>query len=145
MDFFYVLDEKVDLLVADDDPIQREFALVYLSTPTTNITLVEDGFAVLRSLAEKPADVLLLDVDMPNLNGYETLERLRADPKCADLPVIVITGREDTESIDKAFALGATSFVTKPVNWRLLAYQIKFVLRQSRQSREPIISSATAA
>ena len=139
MDFFYVLDEKVDLLVADDDPIQREFALVYLAGPRTNIAVAEDGLVALRTLAKSSFDVLLLDLDMPNLNGYETLERLRANPETADLSVIVITGREDTESIDRAFALGATSFVTKPVNWRLLAYQIKFVLRAARQtSRRPV-------
>ena len=130
--FFYVLTERTDVLVADDDPIQREFASVYLSSPAAEVVTVEDGAAALAAIRDHKFDILLLDIDMPRLSGFEVLEALRADPATRDLPVIVITGREDIESIDRAYALGATSFVNKPVNWRLLAYQVKYVLRTTR-------------
>jgi DNA-binding response OmpR family regulator len=133
--FFYVLNESVRILMADDDPIMREFAGVYLSTPSAEVVTVEDGRAALNELASGTYDLLLLDIDMPVMNGFETLEAVRRDPRDSDLPVIVITGREDVESIDRAFALGATSFVVKPVNWRLLAYQIKYVLRAAMAGR----------
>jgi CheY-like chemotaxis protein len=133
--FFYVLDESLSILMADDDPIMREFASVYLSSPSAEIHTVPDGLAALSRLSEAMFDVLLLDLDMPVLSGFDTLERIRADSATRDLPVIVISGREDIESIDRAYKLGATSFVTKPVNWRLLAYQIKYVLRAAKHER----------
>jgi len=133
--FFYVLDDELKLLVADDDPIMREFASVHLSTPSAEVAIAEDGAAAIRKLGEERFDILLLDLDMPVKSGFDVLEIIRADPALAELPVIVITGREDIASIDRAYALGATSFVVKPVNWRLLAYQVKYVLRSAARGR----------
>ena len=133
--FFYVLDETARILFVDDDPILREFAQVNLASPKASVDVASDGAEALRALAESDYDVVLLDLEMPVLNGFDTLERLRADPGTRDLAVIVQTGREDVEAIDKAFRLGATSFVTKPLNWRLLTYQILYVLRASRAER----------
>ena len=129
MGFFYVLEDDLRILLADDDPIMREFASVYLSTPTAEVTTVENGKLAVAALDGAGFDIVLLDIDMPEMNGFEVLRAIRGNPSHAHLPVIVITGREDTESIDRAFALGASSFVVKPVNWRLLAYQVKYVLR----------------
>jgi len=133
--FFYVLDETARILFVDDDPILREFAQVNLASPEAGVDLAADGAEALRCLAVADYDVVLLDLEMPVLDGFETLARLRADPRTQHLPVIVQTGREDVEAIDRAFRLGATSFVTKPLNWRLLTYQILYVLRSSRAER----------
>lgn len=141
--FFYVLDETARILFVDDDPILREFAQVNLASPKAAVDLAADGAEALRRLAECQYDVVLLDLEMPVLNGFDTLASLRADPRTRDLAVIVQTGREDVEAIDKAFRLGATSFVTKPLNWRLLTYQILYVLRASRAERH--LQSAVAA
>jgi CheY-like chemotaxis protein len=117
------------ILFADDDPILREFAAVHLSTESQEVRLAGDGEEALAMLAASPADILLLDIEMPRLDGFGVLERLRADPALAHLPVMVITGREDVKAIDHAFHLGATAFLTKPINWRLLSYQILYVYR----------------
>ena len=69
---------------------------------------------------------------MPRMDGFELLGRLREDPRTGHLPVVVETGREDVSAIDRAFRMGATSFVSKPLNWRLLTYQLRFVLRAAR-------------
>lgn len=119
-------------LVADDDPILREFACVHLATPTVDVEAAEDGEEAHARLQSGSYDLLLLDLDMPRLDGFGLLERLRADPRWRDLPVVVITGREDIAAIDRAFALGATSFVVKPLNWRLLSHQLLYVMRASR-------------
>ena len=74
----------------------------------------------------------LIDVDMPGMNGIEMVRQIRADRRFDDLPVMVITGREDIVSIDQAYAAGATSFMCKPVNWRLLGHQIRFMVRAHR-------------
>lgn len=132
MSHFYVLQEDLRLLVVDDDPIQREFAKVYLAAPTVEVELAENGAAGLALLRSASFDIALIDIDMPVMNGFELLAAIRADTALAHLPVIMITGREDVESIDRAYELGASSFVTKAVNWRLLSYQIRFVLRATR-------------
>lgn len=136
--FFYVLDEPTRILFVDDDPILREFAQVNLETPTTSIDVAADGLEALNSLAAGNHDLVLLDLldlEMPVMDGFSVLARLRADAATKDLPVIVQTGREDVEAIDRAFRLGATAFVTKPLNWRLLSYQIRYVLRASGAER----------
>ena len=127
--FTYVLDEPMRILVTDDDPIQREFATVYLSTPYATIETADCGEAGLARLMKEPFDIALIDIDMPGIGGFETIRRIRETEALHDLPVIVVTGREDIDSIDRAYRLGATSFVVKPVNWRLLSYQIRYVIR----------------
>lgn len=130
--FQYVLSQGARILFVDDDPILREFAQVNLSSPGVVVDLASNGAEALDRLGCGDYDILLLDLEMPVLNGFDTLARLRNDPQCEHLAVIVQTGREDLEAIDRAFRLGATSFVTKPLNWRLLSYQIRFTIRASR-------------
>ena len=143
--YFHVLTENTAILAVDDDPIMREFASVYLSSPTASVQTAPDGRAALACLAGSAFDIVLLDIDMPGLSGFEVLEALRKKPEMADLPVIVVTGREDMASIDRAYDLGATSFVSKPVNWRLLAYQVRYVLRASRAARIALLREKSAA
>jgi CheY-like chemotaxis protein len=128
-DFFYVLQDKVRLLLVDDDPILCEFATVHLSSDTAVVETAPTGPEALEALRAEPFDLLLLDLEMPGMDGFEVLERVRLDPATAALPVIVVTGREDVRAIDRAYEAGATSFVVKPINWRQLAYQIRYVHR----------------
>ena len=96
-------------------------------------------------LADWPADILLLDLEMPRMDGFEVLSRLRAEAgRLRNLPVIVVTGREDIDAIDRAFAAGATSFVSKPLNWRLLSYQIRYVRRayEAEQAARAAVQAA---
>lgn len=129
----YVLSDALRILVIDDDPILREFACVYLSTPTTTIETAENGEAGLRRLRDGSFDFVLCDISMPGLSGFDVIREIRSDSAIERLPIIVITSNEDVASIDKAYDEGATSFVTKPINWRLLSYQIRFAYRASVQ------------
>jgi CheY-like chemotaxis protein len=130
--FFYVLDDEARLLFVDDDPILREFAQVNLASAAADVDVAADGIEALEALADRRYDLLLVDLDMPRMDGFELLAHLRADPATAHLPVVVETGREDVDAIDRAFRAGATAFVTKPLNWRLLSYQLRFTLRAAR-------------
>jgi DNA-binding response OmpR family regulator len=134
--FSYVLDEATSILAVDDDAIQREFCSVYLSTPSTEITTAASAEAGLALLADRTFDMALVDVDMPGMNGIEMVRRLRADQRFDDMPIMVITGREDMMSIDQAYEAGATAFMCKPVNWRLLSHQIKFLMRAHAALRQ---------
>ncbi len=131
-EFFYVLDDPARILFVDDDPILREFARVNLASTAVDIDVAEDGVAALACLEAQTYDLLLVDLEMPRLDGFGLLAKLRADPRWKNLPVVVESGREDVEAIDRAFQAGATNFVLKPLNWRLLTYQLRFVLRAAR-------------
>ncbi len=132
--FFYVLEDDARLLFVDDDPILREFAQVNLAAPSTVIDVAAGGEEALQRMGEQRYDVVLLDLEMPGTDGFAVLARMREDPALRDMAVIVQTGREDVEAIDRCFHLGATSFVMKPLNWRLLTYQIRYVLRAERRA-----------
>ena len=125
----YVFEEPVRVLVVDDDPTLRELACGHLSTPATTIVTAADGVAALEELRATPCDLVLLDIEMPRLDGFDVLARIRADAGLRQLPVMMLTVHDDIASIDRAFTLGANAFASKPVNWRLLSYQIRFVLR----------------
>ncbi|MFZ4531770.1 MAG: response regulator, partial [Alsobacter sp.] len=86
-------------------------------------------------LVDTTFDMALIDLDMPRLDGLGLIMRIRSDERLATLPVVVITGRDDLFAIDRAYEVGATSYVTKPLNWRLLSYQLRFVLRADRAAR----------
>lgn len=125
--FEFVLEDQLSILVVDDDPIQREFSAVYLAAPHVEVIQAECAQDGLALLASRDFDIALIDYEMPNMDGIEMLHRIRGS--YPTLPVIMITGREDTASIDRAYDAGATSFMSKPINWRLLSYQIRFVMR----------------
>jgi DNA-binding response OmpR family regulator len=135
-EFFYVLDEPLHLLFVDDDPILCEFAQVHLASEKGRVSVAADGEQALTHIREQGCDLVLLDLEMPRLDGFQVLDALRADEATKRLPVIVITGREDVVAIDRAFAMGASSFIVKPINWRLLNYQIRFVDRAHRAERQ---------
>lgn len=130
--FSYVSADRLAILAVDDDPIQREFCAVYLSTPQAEVTTAASAEEGLVFLDQTGFDVALIDVDMPGMDGIEMVRRIRADRRFDALPLMVITGREDMVSIDQAYAAGATSFMCKPVNWRLLGHQIRFMVRAHR-------------
>ena len=138
----FVLDEPLRILVVDDDPILREFACVYLATPAAAIETACDGAAARTLLAQAAYDLVLLDIEMPHLDGFTLLAEMKSSERFRHLPVIMLTGHDDVASIDRAYQLGAHSFATKPVNWRQLSYQIRYVVRTSRTERRPVSSPA---
>ena len=130
--YFHVLEDRLRLLFVDDDPILREFAVVHLTSANADVVTACDGREALARLAEGPFDLMLLDLEMPELDGFAVLDAIQADPALRAMPVIVVTGREDVIAIDRAFLEGATSFCAKPINWRLLSYEIRYVYRNHK-------------
>ena len=131
-EFSFVASGPTRVLAVDDDPILREFAIVYLSTPMTKIETAESAEAALAMMEGARYDILLVDIDMPGMDGIEMVRAIRSSSRISDIPVVMVTGCDDVVSIDRAYAAGANSFVTKPVNWRLLSYHLRFVLRACR-------------
>lgn len=120
------------VLVVDDDPVYRETARMFLTMLRRDVTLAENGHAGLRMLAEKTFDILIVDMEMPDMSGLEVIRLARMRPETANLPVVMVTSRDDAMAIDRAYELGASSFVVKPVNWTLLDHYMRFVCRAAR-------------
>ena len=78
--FFYVLDEEARVLFVDDDPILREFAQVNLTSPTTSVDVASNGAEALERLRSQAYDIVLMDLEMPGLDGFGALAQIRADP-----------------------------------------------------------------
>jgi signal transduction histidine kinase len=85
---------------------------------------------------ESPFDLMLCDLEMPRLDGFALLESMRKDPKHHNVPVLVVTSRDDLLAVDRAYDAGATSFTAKPINWRILTYQLRYMLRAADAQAE---------
>ena len=125
--------EPARLLVVDDDPILREFAVANLASASVRVETAADGLQGWERLKHGDIDIALVDLEMPVMNGFELIERVRADDLLPFTPIVVATSRDDIEAIDRAYSAGATSFVLKPLNWRVVAYQLSYVLRSARE------------
>src|SRR5258708_6454889 len=120
------------VLIADDDAILREIAAAMLKEAGFSVQTVASGDAALAACAMRMPDIALLDVEMAEGNGYQACANIRSLPGGADLPIVMVTGCDDTLSIDRAYEAGATDFVVKPINWALLVHRIRYVLRGAR-------------
>jgi predicted signal transduction protein with EAL and GGDEF domain/FixJ family two-component response regulator len=125
-------ESSVRVLVADDDAILREIARATLEASGFAVQIVASGDAAVAACALSLPDVALLDVEMPEGDGYQACANIRMLPGGATLPIIMVTGLDDSTSIERAYEAGATDFVVKPLNWPLLAHRIRYVLRGAR-------------
>ncbi len=123
------------VLVIDDDPIMREVALAKLAEAGYIVDVAGDGAEGLASLKDRPFDLVISDVDMPRMNGFEMTRVIRADSALAAIPVIMVTGSERKDAVEEAFAAGATSFLAKPINWTLFTEAVRFVLKASADQK----------
>jgi sigma-B regulation protein RsbU (phosphoserine phosphatase) len=137
------------ILVVDDSEDSRDLTEgALLSAGYADIATASSGWEALkildvgRNTEEKPAvDVVLLDIVMPEMDGVETCARIRNDPRCADLPIIMVTSLDDMNSLSNAFVAGANDYVTKPVNRVELVARVRAALKlkqelDRRQERE---------
>lgn len=128
-------DARRHIILADDDPILLGLASACLETAGYDVTTAANGEEAWAAIQQHPADLVITDVDMPQMDGLTLLVHIRDTENLANLPVIVITGSEDAEIVDQAFAAGATSFLAKPLNWTLFVQSIKFVLEAADNAR----------
>jgi CheY-like chemotaxis protein len=105
---------KYKILIVDDIPKNIELAANILRTKDYNITFAVSGAAALQKVKSIDFDLILLDVMMPEMDGFEVCEQLKNDPSTKNIPVIFLTAKSETENVVKGFELGAVDYVTKP-------------------------------
>jgi diguanylate cyclase (GGDEF)-like protein len=119
------------ILVVDDDVGARRLTRVTLTRAGFDVVEAEDGQKALDILRSDMTDLVLLDVSMPVMDGFTACAELRALPGGEAVPVMMMTGLDDVQSIDHAFRVGATDFITKPINWPILPHRVRYMLRAS--------------
>lgn len=112
------------ILAVDDNPLNRDMLVSRLVRQGHQVTDAVDGMEVLEKVRQKPFDLVLLDVMMPRLGGYETLIRLKADEELRHLPVIMISALDDIASVVRCIEAGAEDYLPKPFNATLLRARI---------------------
>ncbi len=96
----------------------------------------EDGEQVLMMFDQPPPSLVLLDVEMPGIDGFEVCKRLRQVWDMTNVPVIMVTGMDDLASINRAYDSGANDFVAKPINWPILGHRARYVWRSAQAARQ---------
>ncbi|MGH8175447.1 MAG: putative bifunctional diguanylate cyclase/phosphodiesterase [Steroidobacter sp.] len=122
----------IRVLIADDDALLRDIAAATLENAGFEVLTVASGNAAVAACALRLPDIALLDVAMPDGDGYLACASIRALPGGMNVPIVMVTGHDDPASIDHAYDVGATDFVVKPINWALIVHRIRYVLRGAR-------------
>jgi DNA-binding response OmpR family regulator len=120
------------VLVVDDDPLMRTLARKALEESGFQIEEARNGEEALALFDRLPPSLVLLDLNMPGMDGVETCKQLRRRPSAESTPIMIVTGMDDVESINQAYDAGATDFVVKPVNWGILRHRARYVIRASK-------------
>jgi diguanylate cyclase (GGDEF)-like protein/PAS domain S-box-containing protein len=139
------------LLVVDDDSMNRDLMLRRLSKRGFNAYLAEDGKAALERIKSHHVDLVLLDVEMPDINGLDVLKALRQTYSPAQLPIIMVTGKASSDDVVAALAAGANDYVTKPIDFPVVLARIQTQLSRKhaeealRESEERYALAARGA
>ena len=126
------------ILVVDDVIRNIQVIAGHLDEENYDLTIAKSGMAALEAVGHEIPDLILLDINMPGITGFEVCKRLQSDPKTKKIPIIFLTARVDSEDLVKGFELGAVDYLTKPFNQAKLKARVKNHLELSRLRLELI-------
>ena len=136
------LEKSPRVLIADDDSAMRYILSSTLSHQGFHVLEARSGQEAIDRFSASPVDVILMDVEMPGTDGYQACSEIRANTKGGDIPIIMVTGNDDSESVDRAYQVGATDFISKPINWSLIGHRLRYILRSARNLKALGVSEA---
>ena len=124
------------VLIAEDNPQGAELFEAYLSACDYELRIAADGEQTLKLVAEWHPDLIVLDVMMPRISGFEVCKRLRADPATRDIAVLMVTALDQPSDIERAIDAGTTDFVSKPIEKNTLLLRVRSLLSSRQYKRE---------
>ena len=133
---FEISDKPSRILIADDNIPNCELLDAYLIDDGYDIDMAHDGQAALDFVANTQPDLILLDIMMPKMSGYEVCQRLKSDQATRDIPIVMVTALNEMGDIEKAVNAGADDFLTKPVNQLELKTRVRSLLRVRHLTNE---------
>lgn len=120
---------QTDILIVDDDATIRLLMQEALSDECYKVIDVSNGMDALAQIKARQPDLVLLDVTMPGMDGFEVCRKIRQQYGNADISIIMVTALEDSESIERSYESGATDFISKPINWDTFPYRIQYLIK----------------
>jgi two-component system phosphate regulon response regulator PhoB len=123
------------VLVVDDDPMVTRLVRINLELEQFEVEEAWDGKTAMKILRESPPDLLVLDIMMPQMDGWEILKQMRDDEGLKELPVVILTAKVQDENIAKGWRMGADGYIVKPFNPVNLAESLNAVLSSSYEER----------
>ncbi|OQW33139.1 MAG: hypothetical protein A4E19_07310 [Nitrospira sp. SG-bin1] len=129
-------ERRPTVLIIDDDTVARLLAREALEQSGWSVEEAENGRLGLEAFIKRPPDLVLLDILMPEMDGFAVCTELRKLPEGIHTPVLIMTGLEDYQSITQAYDVGATDFIVKPINGLLLRHRVRYMLRAGQAMRD---------
>lgn len=120
------------ILIVDDEPTAREALVAMLEGQDYQIEMAKDGFQALKLLETLTVDLILLDVMMPGMDGFEVCRRIRSTPKLGEVPILILTALDDRGSLLRGIESGADDFLTKPIDRHELSARVRTITRLNR-------------
>lgn len=121
--------EKARILIADDNPQGVELLEAYLDGMDYDIRTAYDGEQTLKAVKDWQPDLILLDIMMPRISGFEVCKRLRGDPATTDTAILMVTALDQPSDVERAVEAGTDDFLTKPINKLELLLRVKSLLK----------------
>ena len=137
-------DESVMVLVVDDNEMNRDMLSRRLQRQNYQVMMAEDGEKALEMIQNHSFDLVLLDIMMPKLSGYEVLEKIKKDEETRYIPVIMISAVDDLDSVVKCIEMGAEDYLFKPFNPVLLKARVSASLEKNRLRRGNTLAAAAS-
>lgn len=131
------------ILVVDDEPDILSVLVYHLSRKGYRVTTAVNGHGALATAEAERPDLIILDLMLPGMDGYEVLQRLRLDERTSSIPVILLTARTDEEERVRGFEVGGDDYITKPFSARELTLRVEALLRRSKA--EPVSATRRLA
>lgn len=123
-------------IIAEDEDLSRMLLAECAAAAGLTPLVFDNGKAAFDAALVHDVSMILLDVDMPGMDGYTVCRRLRESVKLAMVPIVMVTGHDDTAAINQAYDAGATDFIAKPANWALLPHRLAYILRNAGLVRD---------
>lgn len=125
-----------NVLLVDDNPQNLELLLAYMEDLGCELRSAVDGVEALDEVAKRRPDLILLDVMMPRMSGFQACSRIKRDTGTADIPIVMVTALNEVADVERAVESGADDFITKPVNKVELLTRVRSLLRVSLLQRQ---------